>query len=169
LPARVVARRVVPPITPVDDVAPSQLFSASSVLVRPSAARALRPVWGSRRSTCPGRSRTAASPLLFEALVLALILVMALILAMAVNAVTRLVGEHGSRLWRVLHHYVEGACAGTNLATNSRSYADDRPPSLSGGLTHSLNPTCPRWGKHQMRPCSRFCPCCGCCSPIKKT
>jgi transposase len=33
---------------------------------------------------------------------------MALVSAMPVNAVARLVGEHDTRLWRVIHHYVVG-------------------------------------------------------------
>src|SRR6476661_4331795 len=41
--------------------------------------------------------------LLFEALV------MSLVSAMPVNAVARLVGEHDTRLWRVIHHYVDRA------------------------------------------------------------
>jgi transposase len=41
--------------------------------------------------------------LLFEALVLAMVK------AMPVAAVAQLVGEHDTRLWRVIHHYVEQA------------------------------------------------------------
>ena len=43
--------------------------------------------------------------LLFEALVLALVK------SMPVAAVARLVGEHDSRIWRVIHHYVDEARA----------------------------------------------------------
>ena len=65
--------------------------------------------------------------LLFEALV------MALVSAMPVNAVARLVGEHDTKLWRVIHHYVERARARTNLATVTRVAIDEtaalmRPP-----------------------------------------
>ncbi len=57
--------------------------------------------------------------LLFEALV------MALVSAMPVNAVARLVGEHDTKLWRVIHHYVERARARTNLATVTRVAIDE--------------------------------------------
>ena len=45
------------------------------------------------------------------------------------------------------------------LATNSRSWIDDRPSSSTGGRTHRLNPTRPRRGKHEMQPRPGFCPC----------
>jgi len=41
--------------------------------------------------------------LLFEALL------MAMVTAMPVNAVARLIGEHDTRIWRVIHHYVDEA------------------------------------------------------------
>ena len=57
--------------------------------------------------------------LLFEALV------MALVSAMPVNAVARLVGEHDTRLWRVIHHYVERARARSDLANVTRVAIDE--------------------------------------------
>ncbi len=57
--------------------------------------------------------------LLFEALV------MALVSAMPVNAVARLVGEHDTRLWRVIHHYVERARARADLAAVTRVAIDE--------------------------------------------
>ena len=36
---------------------------------------------------------------------------MAMVSAMPVKAVARLVGEHDTRLWRVIHHYVDQARA----------------------------------------------------------
>lgn len=47
--------------------------------------------------------------LLFEALL------MALLAEMPVKAVAELVGEHDTRLWRILHHYVEGARASLSM------------------------------------------------------
>jgi hypothetical protein len=44
------------------------------------------------------------------------------------------------------------------VPTSSFSCADDRPSMLSGGLTHSLNPTNPRRGKPEMRRCPGFAP-----------
>ena len=52
--------------------------------------------------------------LLFEALV------MAMFPAMPVNAVARQVGEHDTRLWRVLRHYVEQARANTDASDVTR-------------------------------------------------
>lgn len=57
--------------------------------------------------------------LLFEALV------MALVKAMPVAAVARLVGEHDSRLWRVIHHYVEVARAEVSHASVRRVGVDE--------------------------------------------
>jgi transposase len=48
--------------------------------------------------------------LLFEALV------MTMISAMPVKAVARMVGEHDTRLWRVVHHYVDQARARTDAS-----------------------------------------------------
>ena len=50
---------------------------------------------------------------------------MALVSAMPVNAVARLVGEHDTRLWRVIHHYVERARARTDLAAVTRVAIDE--------------------------------------------
>ena len=63
--------------------------------------------------------------LLFEALV------MALVSAMPVNAVARLVGEHDTRLWRVIHHYVERARA-RPISRPSREWRSTRPPPRRG-------------------------------------
>jgi transposase len=57
--------------------------------------------------------------LLFEALL------MALVSEMPVNAVARLVGEHDTRLWRVVHHYVERARAQLDLSAVSRVAIDE--------------------------------------------
>ena len=57
--------------------------------------------------------------LLFEALV------MAMFPAMPVNAVARQVGEHDTRLWRVLHHYVEQARANSDASEVARVAIDE--------------------------------------------
>jgi len=48
--------------------------------------------------------------LLFEAMV------MAMVPAMPVKAVARMVGEHDTRLWRVIHHYVDKARAASDAS-----------------------------------------------------
>jgi len=48
--------------------------------------------------------------LLFEALV------MTLVAEMPVAAVGELVGEHDTRIWRIVHHYVDRALAGQDLS-----------------------------------------------------
>jgi transposase len=57
--------------------------------------------------------------LLFEALI------MTLVSAMPVNAVARLVGEHDTRLWRIIHHYVERARASSDLSAVTRVAIDE--------------------------------------------
>ena len=57
--------------------------------------------------------------LLFEALL------MAMLSEMPVSAVAALVGEHDTRLWRVLHHYVDGALADRDLSGVKRLGADE--------------------------------------------
>jgi transposase len=53
---------------------------------------------GVKKVSVPWAREGGGFTLLFEALV------MALVSAMPVNAVARLVGEHDTRLWRVIHH-----------------------------------------------------------------
>ena len=57
--------------------------------------------------------------LLFEALI------MSLVSAMPVNTVARLVGEHDTRLWRVIHHYVDRARAKVDLSAVRRVAIDE--------------------------------------------
>ena len=57
--------------------------------------------------------------LLFEALI------MALVSAMPVNTVAGMIDEHDTKLWRVLHHYVERARARTDLSTVTRVAIDE--------------------------------------------
>ncbi len=57
--------------------------------------------------------------LLFEALV------MTMVSAMPVKAVARIVGEHDTRLWRVVHHYVEQARARIDASGVTRIAIDE--------------------------------------------
>lgn len=57
--------------------------------------------------------------LLFEALL------MALVSEMPVKAVADLVGEHDTRIWRVLHHYVALARAAADFSTTTRVGLDE--------------------------------------------
>ena len=63
------------------------------------------PAHGVRQVTVPWARPESGFTLLFEALL------MALVSDMPVRAAAELVGEHDTRLWRVLHHYVERARA----------------------------------------------------------
>ena len=57
--------------------------------------------------------------LLFEALV------MTMVSAMPVRAVARIVGEHDTRLWRVVHHYVDQARAKVDAAAVTQIAVDE--------------------------------------------
>jgi len=74
---------------------------------------------GIKKLSVPWARPDSGFTLLFEALV------MALVSAMPVNNVARLVGEHDTKLWRVIHHYVERARAGTDLSAVSRVAIDE--------------------------------------------
>jgi hypothetical protein len=60
---------------------------------------------GVKRVEVPWARAGSGFTLLFEALV------MALVREMPVMAVSRLIGEHGGRIWRILHHHVDEARA----------------------------------------------------------
>ena len=74
---------------------------------------------GVKKVSVPWAREGGGFTLLFEALI------MALVSAMPVNAVARLVGEHDTRLWRVIHHYVERARASTDLSSVTRLAIDE--------------------------------------------
>jgi transposase len=57
--------------------------------------------------------------LLFEAMT------MTMVPAMPVKAVARMVGEHDTRLWRVIHHYVDEARANTDAAGVTKLAIDE--------------------------------------------
>jgi len=64
---------------------------------------------GIKRVSVPWARPDSGFTLLFEALV------MAMVQAMPVAVVARLVGEWDTRLWRVIHHYVEKASGSRRL------------------------------------------------------
>ena len=74
---------------------------------------------GVKKIAVPWARPDSGFTLLFEALL------MSLVAAMPVNTVARLVGEHDTRLWRVIHHYVEHARARTDLAAVTRVAIDE--------------------------------------------
>jgi transposase len=74
---------------------------------------------GVKKITVPWARPDSGFTLLFEALL------MSLLSAMPVNAVARLVGEHDTRLWRVIHHYVDRARASTDLSAVTRVAIDE--------------------------------------------
>ena len=74
---------------------------------------------GVRRVTVPWARAGSGFTLLFEALV------MALVASMPVARVARTVGEHDTKLWRVVHHYVEQARAGADHGAVGRVAFDE--------------------------------------------
>src|SRR5581483_12459179 len=74
---------------------------------------------GVKKIAVPWARPASGFTLLFEALL------MSLASAMPVNTVARLIGEHDTRLWRVIHHYVDAARAATDLAAVTRVAIDE--------------------------------------------
>jgi transposase len=74
---------------------------------------------GVKRVSVPWSRDGSGFTLLFEAFV------MALVAAMPVAAVARLVGEHDTRLWRIVHHYVEAARAKADFSAVTRVAFDE--------------------------------------------
>lgn len=70
-------------------------------------------------TSLPWARKDSGFTLLFEALI------MALVTSMPVGAAARLVGEHDTRLWRVIHHYVEGARARADASAVARVAIDE--------------------------------------------
>jgi transposase len=81
--------------------------------------RATCPTHGTRQVALPWARQGSGFTLLFEALL------MALLAEMPVKAVADQVGEHDTRLWRLLHHHVEGARAALDLAEVTRVGVDE--------------------------------------------
>jgi transposase len=74
---------------------------------------------GIKRIAVPWARAGGGFTLLFEALV------MALVQAMPVRAAARLVGEHDTRLWRIIHHYVDKARAAADFSDVRRVGVDE--------------------------------------------
>ncbi len=74
---------------------------------------------GTRQVVLPWARPGSGFTLLFEALL------MALLAEMPVKAVADLVGEHDTRLWRLLHHHVEAARTTLDLAAVTRVGVDE--------------------------------------------
>ena len=74
---------------------------------------------GVKTATVPWARPDSGFTLLFEALV------MTMVSAMPVTAVARIVGEHDTRLWRVVHHYVDQARARTDASSVTRLAIDE--------------------------------------------
>ncbi|MGH7161805.1 MAG: ISL3 family transposase [Acetobacteraceae bacterium] len=74
---------------------------------------------GIKKASVPWARPDSGFTLLFEALL------MTMISAMPVKAVARMVGEHDTRLWRVVHHYVEQARARADASAVTRLAIDE--------------------------------------------
>jgi transposase len=81
--------------------------------------RVICPAHGTRQVALPWARPGSGFTLLFEALL------MALLAQMPVKAVADLVGEHDTRLWRLLRHYVEAARTTLDLAGVTRVGVDE--------------------------------------------
>ena len=88
---------------------------------------------GVKKGSVPWAREGGGFTLLFEALI------MALVSAMPVNAVARLVGEHDTRLWRVIHHYVERARTDTDLSAVSRVAIDETAAGAATTISRCLS------------------------------
>ena len=77
------------------------------------------PECGVRQVNVPWARPGSGFTLLFEALA------MTLVTHMPVAAAARLMGEHDTRLWRIIHHYVEAALARLDLAAIKRVCIDE--------------------------------------------
>ena len=74
---------------------------------------------GVKKIAAPWARPDSGFTLLFEAMV------MTMVSAMPVKAVARMVGEHDTRLWRVVHHYVDQARARADAASVTRVAIDE--------------------------------------------
>jgi len=74
---------------------------------------------GIKKITVPWARPGTSFTLLFEALI------MALVREMPVAAVAELIGEHDTRLWRIVHHYVDEARSNLDFSQVSRIGVDE--------------------------------------------
>ena len=77
---------------------------------------------GIRAVSVPWARPESGFTLLFEAMV------MTMVSAMPVKAVARMVDEHNTRLWRVVHHYVDAARARLDASDVTRVAIDETAP-----------------------------------------
>ncbi|MGH7301650.1 MAG: ISL3 family transposase, partial [Candidatus Rokuibacteriota bacterium] len=100
------------PACPIHDTTPKQWrhldFFQHQAYLHARVPRVDCPAHGVRQVAVPWARPQSGFTLLFETLA------MALLSEMPVKAVAELVGEHDTRLWRVLHHYVARARARTS-------------------------------------------------------
>jgi transposase len=81
--------------------------------------RVVCPEHGTRQVRVPWAREGSGFTLLFEALV------MALVAEMPVQALAELVGEHDTRIWRIVHHYVDAARAREDFSDVERVGVDE--------------------------------------------
>jgi transposase len=74
---------------------------------------------GIKQANVPWARPDSGFTLLFEAMV------MTMVSAMPVRAVARIVGEHDTRLWRMVHHYVDQALARTDASDVTQIAIDE--------------------------------------------
>ena len=85
------------------------------------------PGCGVKRVSVPWSRPDSGFTLLFEAFI------MALAKEMTVNAIARLVSEHDTRLWRILHHYVEQARSEQDYSDVEKVGVDETTPGKDAG------------------------------------
>jgi len=111
------------PACPVHDTEPKRWrhlgFFQHQAYLHARVPRVTCPRRGTRQVTLAWARPGSGFTLLFEALLVALLA------EMPVKAVADLVGEHDTRLWRLLHHHVEAARATLDLGEVSRVGVDE--------------------------------------------
>jgi len=107
------------PACPVHDTEPKTWrhldFFQHQAYLHARVPRVICPTHGTRQVTLPWARPGSGFTLLFEAL----------LAEMPVKAVAVLVGEHDTRLWRLLHHHVEAARAKLDLAALTQVGVDE--------------------------------------------
>jgi transposase len=111
------------PACPVHDTEPKTWrhldFFQHQAYLHARVPRVTCPMHGTRQVTLPWARPGSGFTLLFEALLVALLA------QMPVKAVADLVGEHDTRLWRLLHHHVDQARAKVSMAEVTRVGVDE--------------------------------------------
>jgi len=111
------------PACPVHDTEPKRWrhldFFQHQAYLHARVPRVACPTHGTRQAALAWARPGSGFTLLFEALL------MALLAEMPVKAAAALVGEHDTRLWRLLHHHVDAARADLDLSKVSRVGVDE--------------------------------------------